>query len=113
MPTGENQSPIDFAHLKRYTLGDRALEREVLSLFATQLHRTLADLREAASDRDWRMATHALKGSSRAVGAWHLANAAEAAERHPGVPQRIELGHAMAPVERAADEALAFIASLD
>ena len=27
---------VDLAHLSRYTLGERALEREVLDLFSTQ-----------------------------------------------------------------------------
>ena len=28
--------PVDLVHLSRYTLGDRALEREMLDLFCTQ-----------------------------------------------------------------------------
>lgn len=72
--------PIDLAHLRRYTFGDRALEKEVLHLFVTQLPETLAALRAAASEREWRMAAHTLKGSSRAVGAWRIASLAQDAE---------------------------------
>lgn len=73
--------PIDLAHLRRYTLGDAALEKEVLQLFLDQLPRTIAALAEAQRDRDWKLATHALKGSGRCVGAWRIAALAETAER--------------------------------
>src|SRR4051812_35026424 len=61
-------APVDFAHLKRYTLGDRALELEVLHLFAAQAPLTLEVLRRAHTTRAWRDAAHTLKGSARAVG---------------------------------------------
>ncbi|MEW5964667.1 MAG: Hpt domain-containing protein [Pseudomonadota bacterium] len=72
--------PIDRAHLARYTLGDTALEREVLDLFREQLVRTLPQLTASASEKDWRLVAHTLKGSGRAVGAWRLSAAAAAAE---------------------------------
>lgn len=72
--------PVDLVHLTRYTLGDRALERETLTLFSNQTGVYLDRLREAAGEKEWREAAHSLKGSARAVGAWQLAAAAEAAE---------------------------------
>jgi len=73
--------PIDHVHLGRYTLGNRALEIEVLQLFAGQAPETIAALATATDDRAWHVAAHTLKGSARAVGAWALARAAEDAER--------------------------------
>jgi HPt (histidine-containing phosphotransfer) domain-containing protein len=72
--------PVDLVHLSRYTLGERALEREVLQLFCVQSTIYLDRLREAQSDKDWREAAHSLKGSARAIGAWRAAAAAERAE---------------------------------
>lgn len=72
--------PIDRAHLARYTLGDPALEREVLELFRQQLVRTLPQLAASTSETEWRFVAHTLKGSGRAVGAWRLSAAAAAAE---------------------------------
>lgn len=76
--------PVDLEHLARYTLGERALEREILELFCTQSVLYLAQLRAAMSDRDWRDAAHSLKGSARAIGAWRAAKAAERAEALQG-----------------------------
>jgi HPt (histidine-containing phosphotransfer) domain-containing protein len=73
--------PIDVEHLGRYTLGDKALEKEILGLFLTQMPDLLASLRKAQSEREWKMAAHSLKGAARAIGAWQMASAAEEAER--------------------------------
>lgn len=73
-------TPIDWSHLSRFTLGDRNLEREVLGLFAKEAPRYLARMQAAASRKDWIDAAHTLKGSARAVGAWAVADCAEAAE---------------------------------
>ena len=54
-------APIDHRHLARYTLGNRALEVDVLHLFADQAPLTLADLVGAMSDKAWHMAAHTLK----------------------------------------------------
>jgi HPt (histidine-containing phosphotransfer) domain-containing protein len=76
--------PVDLVHLARYTLGNRALEREVLELFLRQSLAHLERLESAAlSEKAWLEAAHTIKGSARAVGAWKVANLAEAAERLP------------------------------
>ncbi len=59
--------PIDFAHLRRYTLDDRGLELEILGLFAEQLPITIGALARATTDKEWGMAAHTLKGSARAA----------------------------------------------
>lgn len=75
------ERPIDLVHLARQTLGDRALEREILDLFLTQVKAVLSRLEAAAPDARPDLA-HTLKGSARAVGAWKVALQAEACEAH-------------------------------
>ena len=76
------ERPIDLVHLARQTLGDRALEREILDLFTTQVRVVLGRL-QAAAVADARLdLAHTLKGSARAVGAWKVAAEAEACEQH-------------------------------
>jgi HPt (histidine-containing phosphotransfer) domain-containing protein len=72
---------IDHDHLARYTLGDQALEREVLRLFVDQIPLTLEALDAATNDADRFRAAHTLKGSARAVGAVRLADVAVRLER--------------------------------
>lgn len=60
------------------TMGDPALEREVLALFAAQtadLLRSLAAMPDDAAAR-----VHTLKGSARAIGAFRVADAAAGLE---------------------------------
>jgi HPt (histidine-containing phosphotransfer) domain-containing protein len=113
-PTGEENlqlSPIDLKHLRRYTLGDNALELEVLELFLAQLPATIASLGSAASDRDWHIAAHTLKGSGRAVGAWRIARLAEQAERSKTWKSPNQRQQIMDLIEDAASEAQTFIKS--
>lgn len=91
--------PIDHAHLRRYTMGSRPLEVEVLKLFAGQAPSTFADLMAAADAKAWHIAAHTLKGSARAVGAFAIARAAEQAERagfdHPDRAQMLSTVEAL------------------
>ncbi len=80
MSAEDATGPIDHRHLSRYTLGDRALEREVLQLFCGQTALYLDDLRKAATLAQWSHAAHSLKGSAKAVGAARIATAATRAE---------------------------------
>ena len=74
------ERPVDLVHLARQTLGDRALEREVLALFRVQARAIFAQL-ENVGEADLRHdLAHTLKGSARAVGAWKVAEAAETCE---------------------------------
>lgn len=75
--------PIDLVHLARYTGGDVALNREVLSLFIGQAEQLVAKLRihlDKADSKAWHEVTHSLKGAARGVGAFAFADAAAAAE---------------------------------
>jgi len=77
LPTTEHH-PIDLIHLRRMTLGDSALEREVLTMFLTQADRLLGEL--AALPSDAVALAHTLKGSARALGAFGVADRASALE---------------------------------
>jgi HPt (histidine-containing phosphotransfer) domain-containing protein len=81
----ESGAPVlDLGHLQRYTLGDSALQNEVLGLFREQVASSVSALRKSIAEDDWaswRMAAHTLKGSAWAVGAFRLAQEAERAER--------------------------------
>ena len=79
-PFNNGQDPLDIEHLSRYTLSDRNLEREILSLFCEQLPKSLQAIRMARSPKEWQIATHTLKGSARSVGAWYVAELAAEAE---------------------------------
>jgi len=84
----ERPEILDRDHLARYTLGDAALEQEVLGLFIGQVPETVAMLRNSGDPEAWLRAAHTIKGSARAVGAWKLADAAERAESRSGQTER-------------------------
>jgi HPt (histidine-containing phosphotransfer) domain-containing protein len=94
---------VDRAYLARFTLGNAALEREVLELFAAQAPVYLQRLREANSKNAWKEATHTIKGSASAIGAWRLARFAEMAEK-------VDVEAEMALREGHRDEAVAAVA---
>ena len=83
-PVGGTQAPIiDLVHFSRQTLGDVALENELLRLFIVQAEQYAAWLEESFPPGDALKRadlTHRLKGSARAIGAFPLATAAEAYE---------------------------------
>lgn len=78
-------APIDHAYLARFTMGNAALEREVLDLFAEHAPTYLLQLMAAETERAWYEAAHTLKGSARAVGARRVALEAERAEGVKGL----------------------------
>jgi HPt (histidine-containing phosphotransfer) domain-containing protein len=101
--------PIDRAHLARYTLGDPALEQEILGLFIGQALRMRDALVAANEAGGWREAAHAIKGSARAVGAWRVADCAERAERLEPNRNAAERREILAALNGALDEACAYI----
>jgi len=101
--------PIDLVHLARTTLGDRALEREVLQLFDRQSTLLIARMRSAAPAGVATLA-HTLKGSARGIGAWRVARAAEALELAGSAGS--DVAEALDQLAAAADEARAVIAEL-
>jgi HPt (histidine-containing phosphotransfer) domain-containing protein len=77
-PLAPDDGPIDFEHLARMTLGDSALECEVLSMFVAQSAKLLDQL--AALPPEAGNIAHTLKGSARAIGAFAVAEAASRLE---------------------------------
>ena len=75
-------SPIDREHLRRATLGDGALERELLAMFQSQIAEARVRLAEAQADERGRIA-HAVKGAARGLGAFEIADCAAEIERRP------------------------------
>jgi HPt (histidine-containing phosphotransfer) domain-containing protein len=108
-PLVPDDGPIDIAHLKRMTLGDAGLEREVLAMFGRQavgLIDALAGLPADAAEL-----AHTLNGSARAIGAFGVADATEALEaamRDGGEPSQAmaALQHAVAHARSAVDAML-------
>jgi HPt (histidine-containing phosphotransfer) domain-containing protein len=77
-PLAPDDGPIDTGHLNRMTLGDASLEREVLAMFSAQAVRLMGTLANLSTDIG--ALAHTLKGSARAIGAFRVADAAEALE---------------------------------
>jgi HPt (histidine-containing phosphotransfer) domain-containing protein len=75
-----NPGTLDLAHLRRYTLGNAALEAELLSLFSAQIPVLMNRIESGSVGDDWQLAVHTLKGSARAVGAICIADLAAALE---------------------------------
>jgi HPt (histidine-containing phosphotransfer) domain-containing protein len=107
-PLVPEDGPIDLAHLKRMTLGDAGLEREVLAMFVSQAARLAEAL--AGLPAEALQLAHTLSGAARAVGAFAVAEAAEAvhgAVRHGGEPAQALVALKSAVAEaRAAIEAM-------
>jgi HPt (histidine-containing phosphotransfer) domain-containing protein len=86
-PLAPDDGPIDSGHLDRMTLGDASLTREVLAMFSAQAVGLIGNLErncEGKSSKglpsDAPALAHTLKGSARAIGAFRVADAAEAME---------------------------------
>jgi HPt (histidine-containing phosphotransfer) domain-containing protein len=108
-PLAPDDGPIDTEHLRRMTLGDASLEREVLAMFSGQAIRLMRELAAPSSDR--RALAHTLKGSAHAIGAFRVAEAAEFLEavlQQGDDPSEAlnELNDAVAGARTAIDEIL-------
>ncbi len=97
--------PIDDAHLYKMTLGDAALEREVLLLFTAQAASLMALL--ASWPADAAALAHTLKGSARAIGAFAVAEAAASLE--DALRRGEDAAEPLAVLEAAVDHARAAI----
>lgn len=99
-------NPIDLAHLGEQVMHDASLEREVLSLFATQVS-SMATQLQSANMRERQVLAHTMSGSARGIGAFRLADLAEALELMPDDPSLV------APLEDECVRTADFIASLN
>lgn len=102
--------PVDRTHLARYTLGDVALEREVLQLFMAETPQRVGSLKTARSEKEWKMAAHTLKGSARAIGAWKLSKLAQHAERFSGPKDGAACTEVICQLEEAVADVESYIA---
>ena len=78
---GSVEAVVDLAHLDQYTLGDHALQAELLQLFREQLKCQTQELVSCTDAAVWKSAVHTLKGAARSVGAGRVAKTAEAMEQ--------------------------------
>ena len=78
-PLAPDHDAIDIEHLRRMTLDDDGLEREVLAMFSAQSAGLIGKLKTLPSDAG--ALAHTLKGSARAIGAFGVAEAADRLER--------------------------------
>jgi HPt (histidine-containing phosphotransfer) domain-containing protein len=85
------QAPIDLDHLTRQTLGDPAVQREVLELFLREMEAARCKLAAPQNPERAELA-HRIKGAASGVGATSLAASAAALEAEP---DRIELAAAL------------------
>jgi HPt (histidine-containing phosphotransfer) domain-containing protein len=99
---------FDIDHLRRYTLGDIALENELLGLFRAQARLQLDLIAAAACAEDFSAQVHALKGAALAMGATEIAATTAKLETidfetAPGERQRLvkQLGMQVAAAEAA------------
>ncbi|MEO1281926.1 MAG: Hpt domain-containing protein [Pseudomonadota bacterium] len=106
---------IDRVHLARYTMGDLALENEILALFAAQLPSMLKTILHAETRDDLMRAGHTLKGSARAIGAWKLAEVAKKTEEFASTDVDLSSDetyqHVLCQLNKISDDTLASIAS--
>jgi HPt (histidine-containing phosphotransfer) domain-containing protein len=107
---------IDLVHLARQTMGDQALEIELLELFDGQSAKIVSQLTgAAAADAKIRGdLAHTLRGSALAVGAGRVARTAQAYEalHNERSPRESSVGAALEALVGAVAEARAAIARL-
>jgi len=110
-PAEDDPAVIDEDHLARMTLGDRALEREVLEIFARQTVIMLQRI-GGAEPALAAAAAHTLVGSARGIGATRVALAAERLEQAARAKAgAAELDRAVDALKAATVEASAAIAA--
>ncbi len=109
--TAKHPRPLDLVHLACQTLGNRELEAEVLRMFLRQSLVQLQQIATAQTPRELSAAAHQLLGSARAIGAWGVAECAEAIEQSTATGEH-GLRPRLAALECAVAEANAFIRQL-
>lgn len=91
--------PVDLVHLSNQTMGDRVLENEILEIFLSHAHHYFHAWKNSKTSTARVRAAHTLKGGARGIGAWDLADMANAAEA-PGFKATEELE---AEIDRVCD----------
>ena len=104
--------PVDLVHLARYTLGNKAFEREILDLFVSQSRTTLERLEAASTEKEWRDQAHALLGSARAVGAKRVADQVLVAQKLSGAHADSRRAKVLGAISAEIDKANRYIRDL-
>ena len=99
-----SEKPVDLVYLSSLTMGDRNLEKEILSMFCAQLDQYLEALAKSDERSDLNKAAHTLKGAARSIGAFRLADLASAVEAGASLN--------MSEVEAEADQVPTYIENL-
>jgi HPt (histidine-containing phosphotransfer) domain-containing protein len=107
-PPATDDGPIDLEHLRRSTLGDSGLEREVLGMFSKQAARLIGLL--AALPAETSALAHTLKGSAVATGAHRVAD--HSSELEAAIRDGRDPAHALAALDAAVREARAAIEAM-
>lgn len=94
---------IDLAHLRRFTLGDLQLERELLDLFRIQTRAQLEVANTTDDPAEFKMAIHTLKGTARTIGAFAVSAASEALEQLTSEPAVVRSSTEMRALRRAVE----------
>jgi HPt (histidine-containing phosphotransfer) domain-containing protein len=94
--------PIDLDYLKRQTLADPALQREVLMLFREQAASVRVEITELDGEERSRLA-HGLRGSASGIGAFAISHCAKEVEHDPAASDSV------ARLTQSIDDALVFI----
>lgn len=72
--------PVDLVHLSSMTMGDRALELEILNMFVGQAPAYFEMATSASDAKEVYRVAHTIKGAARGIGAFELADIAKEAE---------------------------------
>lgn len=112
MLADEHAQVVDLAHLNRYTGGDLTMNGEILRLFqqqATDLVVRLQLCLDGGDNDGWFEAAHSMKGASRGIGAFALADSVADAEKLQPQPERAKAQAALATVKSRAGQVHMFI----
>lgn len=107
-PLVPDDGPLDTEHLKRMTMGDASLEREVLAMFAAQASELIEKIVKLPPNAA--QLVHKLRGSAQAIGAFRITDAAEWLET--GLRDQEDTHEAMMTLTDAVVEARAEIDGL-
>lgn len=67
-------SPVDINYLAQFGFKDRQKRDRIFKIFQQQSQTDLVNIFGAKSFDEWRSATHSLKSSATAIGAWAVVN---------------------------------------
>jgi HPt (histidine-containing phosphotransfer) domain-containing protein len=114
-PNGADDAPIDFAKLAEVSLGDKALERELLTDFRGATDEDARELSAALKMGDCDQITrisHRIKGASRVVGAVALATLSERMETAARSSDHIAIAATTEPLFREVERLRTHLKSL-